>query len=75
MCLNAYAKYFNDENNLDSKCSIHAPSNEGEGWAEKEAGTQLPSVSVSLAILGPNLKRVLKVLTLSQSNALISREM
>lgn len=60
VCLNAYAKYFNDENNLDSKCSIHAPSNEGEGWAEKEAGTQLPSVSVSLAILGPNLKRVLK---------------
>ncbi|XP_059096874.1 meiosis regulator and mRNA stability factor 1-like [Tigriopus californicus] len=60
VCLNAYAKYFNDENNLESKCPIHAPSNEGEGWAEKEAGTQLPSVSVSLAILGPNLKQVLK---------------
>ncbi|TRY81000.1 hypothetical protein TCAL_13813 [Tigriopus californicus] len=37
VCLNAYAKYFNDENNLESKCPIHAPSNEGEGWAEKEA--------------------------------------
>ncbi|TRY80409.1 hypothetical protein TCAL_12735, partial [Tigriopus californicus] len=60
VCLNAYAKYFNDENNLESKCPIHAPSNEGEGWAEKEAGTQLPSVSVSLAVLGPNLKQVLK---------------
>lgn len=43
-------------------CPEHAPKREeNQGWAEKENGIQLPLVNMSLQLLGPKMKQVVKV--------------
>jgi len=44
-------------------CPVHCPQSNQDssvGWAERENGTLLPNVNLSLAVLGPNMKRLLK---------------
>ena len=44
-------------------CPVHCPQSNQDssvGWAEKENGTLLPNVNLSLSVLGPNMKRLLK---------------
>ena len=44
-------------------CPRHCPASSQDssvGWAERENGTLLPNVNLSLTLLGPNMKRLLK---------------
>ena len=45
-------------------CEVHCSgSGDGKvGWAEKENGTSLPTVNISLTILSPNLKQLIQVI-------------
>jgi len=48
---------------LDSAyCKIHCNESRDTklGWAEKENGTMLPNVNVSLSVLGPNIKSMIQ---------------
>ena len=47
-----------------SHCLTHvANAREELGWAEKEAGTQLPAVNIALKELGANIREVIAVRT------------
>ena len=42
-------------------CPVHCSGNQDSvGWAEKENGTLLPNVNLSLSVLGPNMKQLVK---------------
>merc|ERR1719495_118711 len=44
-------------------CPIHCPAENQDpsiGWAERENGVLLPNVNLSLSLLGPNIKTLLK---------------
>ena len=48
---------------LDSTtCPIHSSdtTTQIKGWAEKENGPPLPNVVISLTLLGPNIKKLIK---------------
>ncbi len=46
-----------------AQCQKHAPqaASEKMGWAEKESGSSLPLVNVSLQVFGRIMRRVVKV--------------